>query len=226
MNILALETATDACSVALANRHGVYEVHELAPRQHTALLFGMVERVLAEAGITRHALDLIAFGQGPGAFTGVRVAAAVAQGIALARDLPLAPISTLAALAAGGARLHGARRVLAALDARRDEIYFAALCFDDAGAITQQVIADCVLAPEAVTIAAAAQWLAVGNGWQVYHTRLAPDIAAVPRAPLLHPHATDVARLGAALHAAGRSVAVADALPLYLRGAVDAPPGL
>ncbi len=221
MNILALETATDACSVAILNAHGLYEVHELAPRQHTDLLFTMVDRVLAEAGITRNALDLVAFGQGPGAFTGVRVAAAVAQGIALARDLPLAPISTLAALAAGGARLHGARQVLAALDARRDEIYLAAVRFADDDAAGQQIIADCVIAPEAVMVANPSQWLAVGNGWQVYQSRFAPDIAAIPRAGLLHPHAADVARLGAALHGRGGSVGVTDALPLYLRGAVD-----
>lgn len=221
MNILAIETSTEACSVALAHANGVVEVHELAPRQHTDRLFTMVDRVLAEAGMTRTALDLIAFGHGPGAFTGVRVAAAVAQGIALACDLPLAPVSTLAALAAGGARLYGARQVLAALDARRDEVYFAALRFDDQGAITQQVIADCVLAPEAVNVATPAQWLLVGNGWQVYAGRFAPDIAAVPHSPLLHPHATDVARLGAALHQRGGSVGVAEALPLYLRGAVN-----
>ena len=221
MNILALETSTDACSVAIMSGQALFEVHELAPRQHTDLLFVMIERALAEAGIGRGALDLIAFGCGPGAFTGVRIAAGVAQGIALACDLPLAPVSTLAALAAGGARLHGGRQVLAALDARRDEIYLAALRFDDDSDIGQRVIADCVLAPQDVSIAAPAQWLAVGNGWPIYHARFAPAIAAIPRAALLHPHALDVARLGAALHRRGGSVAVADALPMYLRGAVD-----
>lgn len=221
MNILALETATEACSVALLSAAGVLEVHEVAPRQHTDLLFGMVDRVLAEAGIARQALDLIAFGRGPGAFTGVRIAAAVAQGIALACDLPLAPVSTLTALAAGGARLHGARQVLAALDARRDEIYFTALAFDEHGVLERTVISDCVLAPAAVTIASPAQWLAVGNGWSVYESRFAPDLATLCRAPLLFPHATDVAHLGAALHGRGESVDVAHALPLYLRGAVD-----
>ena len=221
MNILALETSTNACSVAVMTAAGIYELHEVAPRQHTAMLFTLVERALGEAGITRSALDLIAFGCGPGAFTGVRVAAAVAQGMALARDLPLAPVSTLAALAAGGARLHGARQVVAALDARREEIYLAALRFDAALDVEQLVIADCVLAPEAVTLANPAQWLAVGNGWSTYHARLVADIAAMPRAALLYPHATDVARLGLALHTRGATVAVADALPVYLRAALD-----
>ena len=221
MNILALETSTNACSVAVMTAAGIYELHEIAPRQHTERLFTLIERVLVEAGITRSALDLIAFGHGPGAFTGVRVAAAVAQGMALARDLPLAPVSTLAALAAGGARLHGARQVVAALDARRDEVYLAALRFDAAFDIEQVVIADCVVAPETVTLANPALWLAVGNGWGTYHARLAVDVAAMPRAPLLYPHATDVARLGLARYARGAAVAVADAVPVYLRGALD-----
>jgi tRNA threonylcarbamoyladenosine biosynthesis protein TsaB len=221
MNILALETSTDACSVAMVSGDAVYEVHEIRPRQHTDLLFGMIEHVLAAAGVARSALDLIAFGRGPGAFTGVRIAAGVAQGIALACDRPLAPVSSLAALAAGAARLYGARQVLAALDARRGEIYLAALRFDHAEALGHNVIADCVLAPEAVAIAGPAQWLAVGNGWSAYHARFAADIAAIPRADLLYPHAQDVARLGRALHERGASVAVADALPVYLRGAVD-----
>lgn len=221
MNILALETSTDACSVAIMSGNAVYEVHELAPRQHTDLLFTMIDHVLAEAGIARNAVDLIAFGRGPGAFTGVRIAASVAQGIALACDLPLAPVSTLAALAASGARLYGERQIVAALDARRAEIYLAALRFDDVCDVGQSVIADCVLAPEAVSIAAPAQWLAVGNGWPTYHARFAPAIAAIPRAALLYPHAHDVARLGGDLHRRGGSVAAADALPMYLRGAVD-----
>ena len=221
LNILALETATDACSVAIMSGDAVFEVHEVAARQHTDLLFAMIERVLAEAGLARSAVDLIAFGRGPGTFTGVRIAAGVAQGIALANGVPLAPVSTLAALAAGGARLYGGRQILAALDARRAQIYLAALRFDDSYTIGESVIADCVLAPEAVVLAAPTQWLAVGNAWPSYHARFAADIAAIPRRDLLYPHAQDVARLGGALHACGGSVAVADALPMYLRGAVD-----
>lgn len=221
LNILALETATEACSVAVMCGPAVFEVHEIAPRQHTDLLFAMIDRVLGEAGIARNALDLIAFGCGPGAFTGVRIAVGVAQGIALACDLPLAPVSTLAALAAGGARLYGGRQIVAALDARRDEIYLTALRFDGDGAIAQRVIADCVLAPADLQLASPAQWLAVGNGWPSYHTRFAAALANLPRAPLLHPHAQDVARLGAAVHGRGDGVTAAAARPVYLRGAVD-----
>lgn len=221
MKVLALETATAACSVALLVDDATFEAHTVAPRQHTGLLLGMVEQVLAEGGVSRNGLDLVAFGRGPGAFTGVRVAAAVAQGLALARDLPVAPVSTLAALAAGGARLTGARRVAAGLDARRDEIYFAALEFPSPLAAGHVVIADCVLAPQDVTLADAAAWLAVGNGWSTYAARLPAALAAMPRHDLLYPHASDVARLGLTAHLAGASVAACDAHPFYLRGALD-----
>ena len=221
MNVLALETATAACSVALLTPHGVHEIHEIAPRRHTELLLGMVERVLTMGDIARAAVDLVAFGAGPGTFTGVRVAAAVAQGLALARDLPVAPVSTLAALAAGGARLHGARQVVAALDARRDEVYLAALRFASPQATGESVVAECVMSPADIVLAEPADWFAVGNGWDIYAAQLPRDIAAMPRGTPLHPHAQDVARLGLALHAGGASVAACDAHPVYLRGALD-----
>lgn len=221
MRVLALETATAACSVALLVDGATFEAHAIAPRQHTELLLAMVEQVLAEGGVSRQALDLVAFGRGPGAFTGVRVAASVAQGLALARDLPVAPVSTLAALAAGGARVSGARRVAAALDARRDELYFAALEFQTPLAVGRVLIEDCVLAPEDVALTDAGAWLAVGNGWATYAARLPATLAPMPRHDLLHPHASDVARLGLAAHLAGASMAACDAHPFYLRGALD-----
>ncbi|MBX9605440.1 MAG: tRNA (adenosine(37)-N6)-threonylcarbamoyltransferase complex dimerization subunit type 1 TsaB, partial [Gammaproteobacteria bacterium] len=119
------------------------------------------------------------------------------------------------------ARLTGARRVAAALDARRDEIYFAALEFPSPLAAGLVVIADCVLAPEDLALADAAAWLAVGNGWSIYGARLPAEFAAMPRHELLYPHASDIARLGLAAHLAGASVAACDAHPFYLRGALD-----
>ena len=101
MKLLALDTATEACSAAVWVDGAVLERYELAPRRHAALILPMIEAVLAEAGLSPPQLDAIAFGRGPGAFTGVRIAVGIVQGIAFAADLPVIPISTLAALALG-----------------------------------------------------------------------------------------------------------------------------
>ena len=122
MNLLAIETATEACSVAVLVGGQVRERFAIAPRRHAELVLPWAEELLAEAGIARSALDAIAVGRGPGAFTGVRLAIALAQGIALALDRPLLPVSTLAVLAAQGPD----GPVLAALDARMGEVYLGA----------------------------------------------------------------------------------------------------
>lgn len=107
MKLLALDTATEACSAAVWVDGAVWERYELAPRRHAALILPMIESVLAEAGLSPKQLDVVAFGRGPGAFTGVRIAVGIAQGIAFAADLPVVPVSTLAALALGVGRETG-----------------------------------------------------------------------------------------------------------------------
>ena len=121
MNLLAIETATESCSVALACGDSLVVRSEFAPRRHAELLLPMCEQVLAEAGIGRHALDAVAVGVGPGAFTGVRLAVAAAQGLALALDRPLVPVSSLAALAMQAP--DNGVAILAVIDARMGEIY-------------------------------------------------------------------------------------------------------
>ncbi|MGB5065729.1 MAG: tRNA (adenosine(37)-N6)-threonylcarbamoyltransferase complex dimerization subunit type 1 TsaB, partial [Candidatus Competibacter sp.] len=124
MKLLALDTATDACSAAVWVDGVVHERYELAPRRHAALILPMIEAVLAEAGLRPAQLDAVAFGRGPGAFTGVRIAVGIAQGIAFAADLPVVPVSTLAALALGVGRETGHARLAVALDARMSEVYW------------------------------------------------------------------------------------------------------
>lgn len=124
MKILALDTSTEACSAALQCGEQIFERFEVAPRQHTTLILSMLETVLAEAQLTLKQLDALAFGCGPGSFTGLRLAASVIQGIALAVNLPVIPVSTLRAIAQGIYRQAGSQEVSCSLDAQRDEVYW------------------------------------------------------------------------------------------------------
>ena len=217
MILLALETATDACSAALLVDDQVQERFQLAPRGHTALILPMIDELLAEAGIGIGRVDALAFGRGPGAFTGVRIAVGVAQGIAFAADLPVVPISTLAALAQGCE----AERVLVALDARMDEVYWAAYERNPAGLMTVSG-EECVVSPQQAPLPAAGDWYGVGSGWASYPEALRQHVAGRVTAWDEHrlPQAADVARLGVAAYRQGLAVSADQALPVYLRDKV------
>ena len=122
MKILALDTSTEACSAALLIDTEIHQRYEVAPREHGALILPMIETLLSEAGCAPTQLDALAFGRGPGAFVGVRIATGVAQGIAFAADLPVIPVSSLAAMAQSVE--HG--NVYSAIDARMNEVYWGA----------------------------------------------------------------------------------------------------
>ena len=159
MRLLAIETATEACSVAILVDGDVRERFEIAPRRHAELALPWAEQLLADAGVAKPQLDAIAVGRGPGAFTGVRLAIALAQGIALALDRPLLPVSTLAALAM---RAEGGR-IVAAIDARMGEVYLAAFARagDDVVALGEEV----VVKPDAAILPAGDCWHGVGTGF-------------------------------------------------------------
>ncbi|MCW8941987.1 MAG: tRNA (adenosine(37)-N6)-threonylcarbamoyltransferase complex dimerization subunit type 1 TsaB, partial [Gammaproteobacteria bacterium] len=130
MKILAIDTATEACSAALyieseAPDAGITSEYQLAPREHSRLILKMIDRLLSQAGIAVAELDAIAFGRGPGSFMGLRIAAGVVQGIAFAHDIPVIPVSTLKTIAQRAYELTGSKNVLAAIDARMDEVYWA-----------------------------------------------------------------------------------------------------
>ena len=131
MKILAIETATEACSAALYNDGEIICRYELAPRKHTQLILPMMDAILEEAGVTRSSLDAIAFGRGPGAFTGLRIAVGIAQGLALAVDKPVIPISTLGAMAqqvletTSNVINSAEAAFIPAIDARMGEVYWA-----------------------------------------------------------------------------------------------------
>ena len=125
MRILAIDTATEACSVALWNDGTTFAHFELCPREHTQRILPLVRAALADAEVKLTDLDALAFGRGPGSFTGVRIGIGIAQGLALGAELPMIGVSTLATMAQGAWRKTGATRVLAAIDARMGEVYWA-----------------------------------------------------------------------------------------------------
>lgn len=219
MNILAIETATEACSVALLHGEAVIDRSELAPRRHAELVLPMAEELLAEAGIVRKQLDAIAVGQGPGAFTGVRLAISVAQGLALALDIPILPVSSLAALAMQAPDDSAA--ILAAIDARRAEIYAGTFRFGADGLVEPLGPAQ-VLAAVDIILPEAEAWNVVGTGWGAYGEAIRARLSAAPRWAdgNRYPQARDVVRLAAPQLAAGNGVAPENALPVYLRDKV------
>lgn len=219
MRLLAIETATEACSVALLHGEALLERSELAPRRHAELVLPMAEDLLAEAGIARRQLDAIAVGQGPGAFTGVRLAISVAQGLALALDIPVVPVSSLAALAMQAPK-NGAA-ILAAIDARREEIYAGVFRFDADG-WAEPLDRERVLPASALTLPEAEAWNVLGTGWSAYGEAIRERLPSPPRWADgdRYPQARDVARLAAPLFAAGQGVTPEHALPVYLRDKV------
>jgi len=219
--LLAIETSTPACSAALWIDGEVLERYALAPRQHAVLILPMIESLLLEAGITVPQLDAIAFGCGPGSFTGVRIAASVVQGIAFAADLSVVPVSTLAALAQGGMRRTDGRQVMAALDARKAEVYWG--CYSAAGTGTVTLQGDeCVCAPADIFCPDGNNWVGVGSGWEAYGEDLmkAAGEQVIRVLPDFEPHAADVVRLGSHDYRQGKMVGPEAAVPVYLRNNV------
>lgn len=223
MNLLAIETATESCSVALLAGDRLITRSELAPRRHAELLLPMCEQVLAEAGLSRRALDAIAVGRGPGAFTGVRLAVSAAQGIALALDLPVVPVSSLAALALDMADEAGddGAAILAVIDARMGEIYAGAFRRDGDG-LVQPLGEERVGAPDALIVPTAPSWNVIGSGWATHADAIAARLPAPPRRAdgARYPQAVAIARLAAPHLRRGEGLAPERALPVYLRDKV------
>lgn len=182
ITLLALDTATETCSVALWHHGEMTYLDEIAQRSHTKRILPMVDQLLANSGLQLKQVDALAFGRGPGSFTGVRVAAGIAQGLALGADLPVIPISNLTAMAQQAYEQYGANRVLAAIDARMDEVYFSYLqgqkVRSDFGEFIdwQTIIVEQVCSPEQVVMQLAemntpsvqAEDRQVGTGWAAY----------------------------------------------------------
>jgi tRNA threonylcarbamoyladenosine biosynthesis protein TsaB len=221
LRILALETATAACSAALYIDGTVSERYELAPREHALLILPMVDALLAEAGMPVGALDAVAYGRGPGSFTGVRIAASVAQGIAFATDLPVVAVSTLATLALGAMRETGERRVMAALDARMAEVYWG-LYEEGPDDLPRLLGEECVCAPRLAALPEGGAWTAAGSGWASYRQELLERAGQRISRVLaeFEPRAADQARLAVKGYRQGETMRPEQAVPVYLRDTV------
>ena len=219
--LLALDTATEACSVALLHNGEVISHYEVIPRLHAQRVLPMIETLRAEAGIALSAIDAIAFGRGPGAFTGVRIAVGVVQGLAFALQRPVLPVSNLAVLAQRAHREFAAEQVAAAIDARMDEVYWGCYALQQGEMCLQGV--ESVLAPELASLprGSSGTWFGAGTGWGTFKQRL--PIEVTQTADDLLPHAQDLLQLARFAWARGEGLAADQAQPVYLRDNVATP---
>ena len=216
MRILALETSTEYCSVALWQDGAIIERCELVGQKHSERLIAMLDEVLCEADITLAQLDGIAFGAGPGSFTGVRIACGVAQGLALGADLPVVGVCTLLALA----QASGHDNVIATLDARMAEVYHAAYQKLEGHWITVQEPS--LSLPQAVQPLEGTDWVGMGSGFATHGTALSERYAGqiIKIDAQAVPQARAIVQLAAVKFAAGEGVDAAQAMPFYLRDKV------
>jgi tRNA threonylcarbamoyladenosine biosynthesis protein TsaB len=221
LKLLAIETATEACSAALLIDDAIELKYAIKPRGHSELILSMMDQLLAEAELKPNQLDAMAFGRGPGSFTGVRIATGIVQGAAFGADLPVVPVSTLAALAQRAYRQKGEPSLLPAYDARMGELYWAAYRVADDG-LVRLVIEEEVAPAEKVSLPLDENWYGVGSGWstagEILAGRLADDLLGYQAEMFCSAH--DVAQLAAADFEQGRAVAPERALPVYLRNLV------
>lgn len=216
--ILAIETSSELASCALLSGETLLARASSGVRTHSQTILPMVQELLAEAGVTLRDCDAIAFGSGPGSFTGVRTACGIAQGLAFGADLPVVPVVTLDAMAQACRVLTGAADVLAVLDARMGEVYWAQYHYDGGW---HAVVPPSLCAPgDVAPLPTTGPLAACGNGFSAYPDAFFERDFAHGALAEVMPHAGAVAQLAAIELAAGRSVSAAGAQPLYLRNKI------
>lgn len=222
LNIIAIDASTEACSVALQWQGKVYHRFELCPQSHSTLLLPMIDEVLKEAACSLNQLDGLAFGRGPGSFTGVRIGIGVAQGLAFSADLKVVGVSTLQTMAQQAYQEHQQKKVIAAIDARMSEVYLAA--FEVKDQLMLPVTDETVIAP-----AKAKDYLSnqrtynfgVGSGWQAYPEILDDLIENADNVVVNFPDARFMLPIAELEFKQGRSVSAEQAQPVYVRDTVS-----
>ena len=212
--IVAIETSTELASVALLYGDQVSFRESSGAQTHSMTVLGLLQDLMREHDLTLGQCDALAFGSGPGSFTGVRTACGLIQGLAFGASLPVVPIVTLLAMADAARAAGAGENVIAVLDARMGEVYWAHYHFDGQW---QTVSEPRLSAPEDISVQGAN--CAVGNGLAAYADRFT-GLPALPRLPELMPHASHIALLGRDMISRGLAVHARDAQPLYLRNKV------
>jgi|WetSurMetagenome_2_1015567.scaffolds.fasta_scaffold27996_4 tRNA threonylcarbamoyladenosine biosynthesis protein TsaB len=221
MKLLALDTSSDACSCALQIDQETLSFEEIAPRRHADLILEMIDRLFVESGVSPSQLDAVAFGCGPGSFTGIRIAVGVTQGIAFGLQLPVIPISTLAILAQGAFHQNSqCNHVLVAIDARMSEVYWGEYQLNQN--LMQLVGEEIVCKPDSLPLYKNEQYHGVGCGWKTYHdilkNRFKKGLFEIIDTP--YPFAKNMLPLANNVFENKQYVSVENALPVYLRNQV------
>ncbi len=221
--ILAIDTATEACSAALYIDGVITQKYQLAPREHTQLILKMIEDLLADAKLKVSDLDALAFGRGPGSFTGVRITTGVVQGLAFASDVPVIPVSTLASIAQLAYENHQQKFVLAGIDARMGEMYWGCYQLDENNLMVLSG-EEKVSPAQAVSVdeKSPARWCGVGSAWESYaeqlDTQLGEQVSDIYAD--YFPRASTIVQLAVGAFQRGEVVEAAQAQPVYLRNDV------
>ena len=224
-SLLAIDASTEACTVAFGSGERVVYRYSEQPRRHAQLILPMVDEVLAEAGVALTQVDGVAFGRGPGAFTGLRIAAGVVQGLAFALDVPVVPVSSLAIIAQRAFREHKVRRIHVAMDARMGEVYWGRFVVGD-DELVELVSKEVLSVPEDIGVRSGAveeqnvHWFGAGSGW-CYGDLLSghpPSVKAWDQN--IYPHGLDLMPLAQSCYRNGLIVSAEEAQPVYLRNKV------
>ncbi len=217
LKILALDTSSEMCSVALLMGDTVLARQQLAPQQHAELLLSLINALLVEAGISLNALDAIAFGHGPGSFMGLRVGVGVVQGLAYGADKPVIPISSLQALAQSAYQQYGVTQVVAGLDARMQAVYWGVYQLD-ADQLMQAVQSDALAKPGELILTNSASFVAAGPAWAAYQGPC--PLVFQAEYPEVYPLASGLLALAAYKFQRGEVISAMAAEPYYLRDQV------
>lgn len=214
MNLLAFDTSTEFLSLALQANGRLTTHFEDAGQASSQRILPQIDRMLVEAGIRLTDLQGIAYGAGPGAFTGVRVACGVAQGLAFGANLPVVGISTLHAIA----EISAVEKALVCVDARMGEVYFAAL--EKRDGVWVELLPTQVCKPQAAPLLEAADFVGIGTGWATYNEVLSARFNVRAKLPTITPKAEAILTLATPIFAAGKAQIAAEARPLYVRNRV------